>query len=50
MSTSGRLPGGCPHRPDCQGKVNRISIAVDSQKRVHVLYTEGAVPDRPYSL
>jgi len=50
MSTSGRLPGGCPHRPDCPVKVNRISIAADSQERVHVLYTEGAAPERPYSL
>jgi len=50
MSSSIRVKGGCPHRPDCPVKVNTISIAVDARNRAHVLYTEGASPDQPYAL
>jgi hypothetical protein len=50
MSSSIRVKGRCPHRPDCPVKINTISIAVDARSRAHVLYTEGASPDQPYAL
>jgi BNR repeat-like domain len=50
MSSSIRVKGRCPHRPDCPVKINTISIAVDARSRAHVLYTEGAAPDQPYAL
>jgi hypothetical protein len=50
ISTSPRLPAGCPHNPACPVKVNTISIAVDHRSRAHVLFTEGATPKQPYGL
>jgi hypothetical protein len=50
MSSSIRVKGRCPHRPDCPVKINTISIAVDARSRAHVLYTESASPDKPYAL
>jgi BNR repeat-like domain len=50
ISTSPRLPAGCPHNPACPVKVNSISIAVDDRSRAHVLYTEGTTPKEPYGL
>jgi BNR repeat-like domain len=50
LSTSPRLPRGCPHNPECPVKVNTISLAVDDRSRAHVAYTEGAAPQQPYGL
>lgn len=50
ISSSPRLPGSCPHNPECPVKVPRISLAVDDRSRAHVVYTAGAAVQEPYGL
>lgn len=50
MSRSPRVPGACPHNPACPVKLPRISLAVDSRSRAHVVYTEGPAVQQPYGL